>query len=107
MLVFFMNPDKLEIVIRSAKQEAEMINIECLNEVSQGLTLLMEKFQKNSTEGDLRRLSATIQAHRALRRVILTMEIKGDILNISPLRRGNKYGWVVTDSFRKIKFYSQ
>ena len=82
-----------------------MVSIECLTEVSDGLIRLMQKFEKNNRQGDLVRLRATARAHKALRKIILFMEIHGDLFDISPLKQGTQYGWVVTKKNRDIQLY--
>lgn len=71
---------------------------EQLGLVEEGLSLLIKRFRHNLNEGDLVRMKATQDAKLALRKVILSLAIKGDIKNIVPvinMERGA--GWQITD----------
>lgn len=83
-----------------------MLNKEIIENVAKGLEVLMKKYKLNASPGDKERYEATKQAHAAIRKVILTMEIKGDILNITPIKKGDKCGWTVIDSENNSKNYS-
>ncbi|EQC45719.1 hypothetical protein [Bacteriovorax sp. Seq25_V] len=83
-----------------------MIKQDVLEEVCAGLEEMMKKFKRNQVAGDKERYEATKQAHAALRKVILTMTIKGDIQSISPIQNGSKYGWAVIDAENSLKNYS-
>ena len=82
-----------------------MINIDCLNEVCEGLLKLKKQYALNRNTGDLERAKGTDEAYKALRKVILFMEIQGDIKNISPEKVKNICGWAVTDQNNNIKHY--
>ena len=74
--------------------------------VEEGLNLLMQKYKKNENPGDLQRLKAAMDAKVAIRKVMLSVAIKGDIKDIIPViedRRGA--GWEVTDFQDKIVRY--
>ncbi len=83
-----------------------MIKLEVLEEVCKGLEEMMKKYKRNQIPGDKDRYDATKQAHAALRKVILTTTIKGDIQSISPIQNGKKYGWAVIDNDSNLKNYS-
>ena len=87
------------------KRAQTMIDKESLNTVCDSLQDLIKKYSKNVTQGDLERATAATQAYKALRKVILFMEIKGDISNIIPHKENGTTGWLVTDSSNKIKYY--
>lgn len=82
-----------------------MVTQQVLEEVSQGLEKLMKQYKQNLKSGDKERFELTKQAHAALRKIILMTTIKGDIVNISPIKKGAKAGWVVVDSESNIKNY--
>jgi hypothetical protein len=74
--------------------------------VEEGLNLLIKKFKQNLNEGDQERLQATIDAKKAIRKVILAVAIKGDIKVISPIIADSRgAGWEVTDFNDKIICY--
>lgn len=83
-----------------------MIKVETLETVCKGLEMLMKKYKHNSMPGDKEKYEATKQAHMALRKVVLTMTIKGDIINIVPQKNGQKYGWSVLEGDSNMKNYS-
>lgn len=83
-----------------------MIKQETLEEVCAGLEALMKKYKQNQVKGDRERLEATKQAHAALRKVILTCTIKGEVLGISPVKNGEKYGWFVIENDLTQKSYN-
>jgi len=74
--------------------------------VEEGLNLLIQKYKKNQNEGDLQRMQAAIDAKVAIRKVMLSVAIKGDIKDIVPvLEKGKGAGWEVTDFEDKIVRY--
>jgi hypothetical protein len=74
--------------------------------VEEGLNLLIKRFKKNENPGDDARLLATIDAKKAIRKVILAVAIKGDIKNITPvLAEDQGAGWEVTDYHNQIIRY--
>lgn len=74
--------------------------------VEEGLNLLMKKYKKNQNEGDLERLKAVIDAKVAIRKVMLSVAIKGDIKDIVPFMEGSRgAGWEVTDFHNRIVRY--
>ncbi len=74
--------------------------------VEEGLNLLIKKFKLNENPGDLERLKAAQDAKLAIRKVILSVAIKGDIKDICPVIEGGKgAGWEVTDFNDKIIRY--
>lgn len=83
-----------------------MIKQEILEEVCAGLEVLMKKYKQNQVKGDRERLEATKQAHAALRKVILTCTIKGEVQAIAPIKNGEKYGWFVVENDLTQKSYS-
>lgn len=67
--------------------------------VEEGLNLLIKKFALNNNEGDIERLKAVQEAKLAIRKVILSLAIKGEIKEIVPIVEKDKgHGWEVTDS---------
>lgn len=74
--------------------------------VEEGLNLLIKRFKQNHNEGDKLRLQATIDAKKAIRKVILAVAIKGDIKEINPVRAHDKgAGWEVMDFNNKVIRY--
>lgn len=74
--------------------------------VEEGLNLLIKKFKQNLNEGDKERLEATLDAKKAIRKVILAVAIKGDIKEITPIIADDRgAGWEVTDFNNKIICY--
>jgi hypothetical protein len=74
--------------------------------VEEGLNLLMQKYKKNQNEGDLERLKAVIDAKVAIRKVMLSVAIKGDIKDIVPVIEDSRgAGWEVTDFHNRIVRY--
>lgn len=66
--------------------------------VEEGLNMLIKRFKQNLNEGDLQRMQATLDAKKAIRKVILAVAIKGDIKDINPvIAKGKGAGWEVTD----------
>jgi len=82
-----------------------MVTKDIVEDIAKGLEKLMKRYKLNSVPGDKERYEATKQAHTALRKVILTMEIKGDIQQLAPFKKGDKCGWSVTDLDNKSKNY--
>ncbi len=83
------------------------MNEEQLMLVEEGLALLMSRFKKNSQKDDARRLKLTTEAKSAIRKVILSVAIKGDVKSINPIEidGGKKIGWEVTDFNNKVIKY--
>jgi hypothetical protein len=81
---------------------------EQLSLVEEGLNLMIKKFKRNSSEGDLQRMKAAQDAKSAIRKVILSLAIKGDIKDIVPvLEKGKGAGWEVTDfDDRTIRYHA-
>jgi len=74
--------------------------------VEEGLNLLIQKYKKNENPGDQQKLQATMDAKVAIRKVMLSVAIKGDIKDIVPIiERGKGAGWEVTDFEDKIVRY--
>jgi hypothetical protein len=74
--------------------------------VEEGLNLLIQKFKKNEIEGDLERVQIALDAKVAIRKVMLSVAIKGDIKDIIPvIETGRGAGWEVTDFENKIMRY--
>lgn len=74
--------------------------------VEEGLNLLIKKYKRNNQEGDLVRMKAAQDAKLAIRKVMLSLAIKGDIKDIVPvLENGKGAGWEVTDFDDKIIRY--
>lgn len=74
--------------------------------VEEGLNLLIKKYKKNQNEGDLVKMQAAIDAKAAIRKVMLSVAIKGDIKDIIPVLEGGRgAGWEVTDFADKIIRY--
>ncbi|OIQ19200.1 MAG: hypothetical protein BM556_07900 [Bacteriovorax sp. MedPE-SWde] len=82
-----------------------MMTKETIEDIAKGLEALMKKYRRNAIPGDKERYDATKQAHTAIRKVIMTMEIKGDIRDIAPIKKGEKCGWTVTDMENNLKNY--
>jgi hypothetical protein len=79
---------------------------EQLSLVEEGLNLLIKRFKQNRNEGDIERLQATLDAKKAIRKVILAVAIKGDIKQINPVIVEKKgAGWEVTDFNNKVICY--
>ena len=74
--------------------------------VEEGLNLLIQKYKKNQNDGDLTRMQAVMDAKIAIRKVMLSVAIKGDIKDIIPVLVGGKgAGWEVTDFDNKVVRY--
>ena len=74
--------------------------------VEEGLNLLIQKYKRNEIDGDLKRMKAAQDAKVAIRKVMLSLAIKGDIKDISPVNeKGKGAGWEVTDFTNKIIRY--
>lgn len=74
--------------------------------VEEGLNLLIQRYKKNQNSGDLQRMRAAMDAKVAIRKVMLSVAIKGDIKDISPVLEGSKgAGWEVTDFQNKVVRY--
>ena len=72
--------------------------------VEEGLNLLIKRFKENNFPGDHMRLQATLDAKKAIRKVILAVAIKGDIKDIIPVIIDDRgFGWEVTDFNNKIQ----
>lgn len=66
--------------------------------VEEGLNLLIKRYKRNVNPGDLERMKAAQDAKLAIRKVILSVAIKGDIKDIVPVLESHKgAGWEVTD----------
>ena len=74
--------------------------------VEEGLNLLLQKYKQNLNADDRRRMQAVMDAKIAIRKVMLSVAIKGDIKDINPVIEGGKgAGWVVTDFNDKVVRY--
>jgi hypothetical protein len=74
--------------------------------VEEGLNLLIKKFKRNAEKGDAQRLKAAQDAKFAIRKVMLSLAIKGDIKDIVPvIVSGRGAGWEVTDFEDKVIRY--
>jgi hypothetical protein len=74
--------------------------------VEEGLNLLIKKYSRNTNQGDLEKMKAVQDAKFAIRKVRLSVAIKGDIKVIVPVLEGGKgAGWEVTDFEDKIVRY--
>ncbi len=74
--------------------------------VEEGLNLLIKRFKRNSNIGDLERMKAAQDAKVAIRKVMLSVAVKGDIKDIVPVIEGGKgAGWEVTDFDDRIIRY--
>ncbi len=82
-----------------------MITQTTLETTLKGLEELITKYKMNHNPDDRRRLEATKAAHSALRKVILMMEINGEIECITPIKDGKKHGWIIIDRNNKEKRY--
>jgi hypothetical protein len=70
-----------------------------------GLNELIKKFKRNDHPGDDWRLRAALDAKKAIRKVILSIVIKGDVKEIVPVIVPiNGAGWAVTD-YNNDTFY--
>lgn len=74
--------------------------------VEEGLNLLIKKYKRNINPGDLERMKASQDAKVAIRKVMLSVAVKGDIKDIVPVLEGKKgAGWEVTDFDNKVIRY--
>lgn len=74
--------------------------------VEEGLNLLIKRYKKNERPGDLEKMKAAMDAKAAIRKVILSVAIKGDVKDIIPVvEKGKGAGWEVTDSDNKVIRY--
>lgn len=74
--------------------------------VEEGLNLLIQKYKRNEQPGDLQKMQAAMDAKVAIRKVMLSVAIKGDIKDIVPIiERGKGAGWEVTDFENKVVRY--
>ena len=74
--------------------------------VEEGLNLLIKKYKRNANQGDLERMKAAQDAKVAIRKVMLSVAIKGDIKSITPIIEGKRgAGWEVIDLNNKVIRY--
>lgn len=74
--------------------------------VEEGLNLLLQKYKQNLDKDDRRRMQAVMDAKIAIRKVMLSVAIKGDIKDIVPVLEGGKgAGWEVTDFDDRVVRY--
>lgn len=74
--------------------------------VEEGLNLLLQKYKQNQNKDDRRRVQAVMDAKIAIRKVMLSVAIKGDIKDIVPvLESGKGAGWEVTDFDDRVVRY--
>ena len=76
-----------------------------LEKLGNHLEKLIAKFKRNTNEGDKRRLDETQQAYNAIREVILNCAIKGDLVDMVPVKSGDGIGWEVIESSDKLVRY--
>ena len=82
-----------------------MVKVSELEKLGKHLEKLISKFKSNSEEGDLRRLKDTEQAYKAIREVILNSMIKGDLVDMVPVKSEKGIGWEVIESSEKLVRY--
>ncbi len=84
------------------------MNEEELRLVESGLSGLLKRYKLNLREGDLNRMKATQDAKVAIRKVILSVSVKGSVKDIVPILEGRfGAGWEVTDhQNKKIRYYA-
>ncbi len=74
--------------------------------VEQGLVELIKKYKQNLREGDLERAKAAQDAKVAIRKIILSVAIKGDIKDIIPVIEDKKgAGFQIIDCNDKTILY--
>ena len=74
--------------------------------VEEGLNLLLKKYKMNQNPDDMRRVQEVMDAKLAIRKVMLSVAIKGDIKDIVPLLEiGKGAGWEVTNFENKTVRY--
>lgn len=84
----------------------ESMDEEQLALVEEGLNLLLQKYKLNQNKDDRRRMQAVMDAKIAIRKVMLSVAIKGDIKDIVPVIEGGKgAGWEVTDFDDRVVRY--
>ncbi len=76
-----------------------------LEKLGKHLEKLIKQFKKNLNDGDLRRLKETEQAYKAVREVVLNCAIKGDLLDMVPVKSGKGIGWEVIENNEKLVRY--
>lgn len=82
------------------------MNEEELMKVEEGLNLLLKKYKNNTKQGDLSRLEAIKDAKQAIRKVALSVAIKGYIKEIYPFFDNKKgCGWKVVDYNDQILYF--
>lgn len=75
------------------------MNEEELHLVEEGLTSLFLKFNESANVDEKWKAEAVIQARKAIKKVILSLALKGDIKDIAPyIENDRSVGWLVTDS---------
>lgn len=80
--------------------ETELSRVETL------LDELLKKYKRNEHEDDMYRVQAVLDAKSAIRKVILSVALRGDIKDIIPIiEMGKGAGWEVTDYSNKIVRY--
>lgn len=83
------------------------MNEEQLHLVEEGLDLLFNKLNESSSEDEKWKLQAILQARKAIKKVILSLALKGDIKDITPFIEDDRsVGWMVTDSKNTMIRYS-
>jgi len=82
-----------------------MVKVSELEKLSKHLEKLIAKYKKNVNDGDVRRLKETQQAHKAIREVLLNCALKGDLVDMVPVKSGKGIGWEVIESNEKLVRY--
>ena len=75
-----------------------MVTQKQLEQLADHLKKLIAKYKKNQNEGDIRRLEETTQAYNAIREVILNCAIKGDLIDMVPVKTDQGMGWEVIEN---------
>lgn len=79
-----------------------------LEKLGTHLENLINKYKMNNNKGDQRRLLETKQAFTAIRKVILNCAIKGDLIDMVPVKSDEGIGWEVIENNEKlIRYYGQ
>ena len=82
-----------------------MTQQQLLEQTLSGLEKMIAKYKRNESPGDKDRLNATKQAHTALRKVIMMIDLSGEFDVITPVKQGTKHGWMVVDKNQKTRYY--
>lgn len=75
-----------------------------LNSVEDGLNRLIARYKKNSDTKDAVRLSAALDAKKALRKIILIVAVTGNLQSIKPIfSKKQGAGWEIIDHAGRLK----